>query len=131
MGTFGNFRVIQDTCNQCRHPVPCATACPSNAIVRDDKTGARVVDVEACTGCRFCQSACPWEMISYDQVTGAATKCFLCAGAPECVQACPAMALQYVPWRDLAGAVPIRQAGSPVKRDYESAGCLGCHPPRR
>ena len=32
-GTWGNGLVIQDLCKQCPHPVPCANACPNDAIV--------------------------------------------------------------------------------------------------
>ena len=131
MGQFGNLRIVQDTCKQCPHPVPCATACPNDAIVLDAKTRARIVDPEKCQGCRLCLRACPWEMMSFDAAAGKATKCFLCDGRPACVDACPAMALQYVPWRDLTRAVPIRQAALAVTRDYSAAGCTSCHRPKR
>jgi Fe-S-cluster-containing dehydrogenase component len=127
MGEFGNFRVVPDTCKQCPHPVPCATTCPSGAIVADARTKARIVDREQCTGCRICQRACPWEMMTWDEEAGKASKCHLCGGAPECVAACPALALRYVPWRDLTRAVPIRQATLSVVGDYTSAGCTSCH----
>ncbi|MGE5506875.1 MAG: 4Fe-4S dicluster domain-containing protein [Chitinophagales bacterium] len=126
-GEFGNFRLIQDTCKQCPHPVPCATACPNDAIVMDEKTGARVVDPEKCKGCKICQRACPWDMMTFDPEAGKATKCFLCGGKPQCVEACPTMALLYVSWRDLTKAVPIRQAGLPAAKDFASAGCDSCH----
>jgi Fe-S-cluster-containing dehydrogenase component len=131
MGQFGDFRVVQDTCKQCPHPVPCETACPNDAIVLDERTRARIIDPERCDGCRFCMRACPWEMVSFDAETGKATKCFLCDGKPVCVEACPAMALKYVPWRDLTRAVPFRQAVLPVTDASRSAACQGCHPGRR
>jgi Fe-S-cluster-containing dehydrogenase component len=128
-GEFGNFRIMQDTCKQCPHPVPCAMACPNSAIVRDEKTGARVVDVKKCTGCRFCQRACPWEMTTFDEVTSKASKCFLCNGAPECVANCSTGAIKYVAWRDLSRAVPVRTAIMPAVfgRDPRTAGCTACH----
>ena len=127
MGDLGNFRIVQDTCRQCPHPVPCATACPNDAIIADPKTKARRVDPEVCTGCHICQRACPWEMMSFDSVAKKATKCFLCDGNPECVQVCSTGALRYVPWRDMSRAVPIRQATLPVTKDYKTAGCGSCH----
>jgi Fe-S-cluster-containing dehydrogenase component len=127
MGEFGNFRLVQDTCLQCPHPVPCATACPHDAIVADPETKARVVDPERCQGCRICQRACPWEMMVFDEAAGVASKCYLCGGEPECVEACPSGALRYVSWRDLTRAIPIRQATLPVTKDYKSAGCGDCH----
>jgi Fe-S-cluster-containing dehydrogenase component len=126
-GEFGNFRLIQDTCKQCPHPVPCATACPNDAIVVDEKTKARVVDPAKCKGCKICQRACPWDMMVFDEEAGKASKCFLCGGKPQCVEACPNMAIQYISWRDLTKAVPIRQAGLAAAKSFESAGCDSCH----
>lgn len=131
MGEFGNFRFVQDTCLQCPHPVPCATACPYEAIVMDQKTGARIVDQEKCQGCRICQRACPWEMTTFDESSLKASKCFLCNGKPECVEACPTGALRFVSWRDLTKAVPVRQAILPMAGNYASAGCGNCHSKRR
>ena len=67
MGEFGNFRLVQIRACNVLIPVPCATACPQHAIVVDPKTKARVVDPKQCTGCRMCQRACPWEMMTFDE----------------------------------------------------------------
>lgn len=128
-GKNGNFRVTADTCKQCPHPVPCATACPKGAIVADTQTGARKVDEALCVGCGFCTDACPWAVItlkkpSTDRTTWKATKCFLCDGNPECARACPTGALKFVSWRDLTMTTPVQStsmpAGSPVV-------CADCH----
>ncbi len=128
-GDWGDGLVLQGTCRQCPHPVPCATACPQTAIKQDPETGARVVDPVLCVGCRLCQQACPWDMLSFDTQTGIATKCFLCHGSPKCVAACPAAALRYVPWRDLtrdgSPARPVLSVIAPEK----AAACLDCHVP--
>ncbi|MGE5508991.1 MAG: 4Fe-4S dicluster domain-containing protein [Chitinophagales bacterium] len=124
-GEWGNFRIVQDTCKQCPHPVPCATACPHSAIVADPKTGARIVDPTKCVGCKICQKACPWEMMSFNEDTDKATKCFLCNGAPKCVKACPLSALKYIPWRDLTKDAPIRHAA--LAMNPKANGCDSCH----
>jgi len=122
-GKWGNGRIIQETCKQCAHPVPCALACPNKAIYVCPTTGARVINQDKCKGCGLCTRACPWEMPSLNPITLRSTKCHLCQGNPECVQACPAGALKYVPWRDLRDEVPIRQAQNiPAKLD-----CSTCH----
>jgi len=105
-GIWGNHIVVQETCKQCPHPVPCATACPYAAIEVDGPANARVVNQDKCVGCRICQQACPWDMTCFDEELGKATKCHLCGGDPECVQACVSGALSYVPWEDLTRVTP-------------------------
>jgi Fe-S-cluster-containing dehydrogenase component len=137
-GIFGNFRVVQDTCRQCPHPVPCQVACPNDAIEVVAPLNARVVNEDKCKGCGICVEACPWEMISLNgQVLAAETKarkCTLCfdslaAGQerPNCVEACITGALQYVPWSDRTGDVPRRQAGSGAVAAEIQDTCERCH----
>ena len=129
-GAWGSALFIQDICRQCPHPVPCATACPENAIKAEPATGARIVDTAACIGCRLCRKACPWDMIGFDEETQKATKCFLCQGSPKCVEACPAGALHYVPWRDLTREAPPRVTPLTLVSEEKAKGCLECHTPR-
>jgi len=122
-GKHGNFLVIQDMCKQCPHPVPCATACPNDAIEVKGPVKARVVNTDKCVGCKVCQRACPWDMMCFDEEIGKATKCTLCDGSPQCVEVCPTGSLRFIPWRDLTKEVPIRQAAMVTLDD----GCKGCH----
>ena len=128
-GNWGNGLLVQDLCKQCPHPVPCATACPNDAIVAKPPLNARVVDIKKCIGCKMCQKACPWEMMSFDEEAGKASKCFLCDGKPRCVEACPAEALQYVAWRDLTSQVPIRAVPASLISSEKAATCNTCHTP--
>jgi Fe-S-cluster-containing hydrogenase component 2 len=131
-GLFGNFRVVQDTCRQCAHPVPCQLACPNAAIEVIPPVNARVVNQDKCVGCGICVAACPWEMTSLDgPVNGATTKsskCDLCKGAPECVEACVSGALQYLPWSDRTDVVPARHvpASIALASDVKDT-CKQCH----
>lgn len=127
MGNWGNGLIVQDLCKQCPHPVPCANACPNDAITVKPPTNARVVDPDKCNGCKMCQRACPWDMMSYDSDANKATKCFLCDGAPKCVEACPAGALTYVSWRDLTKETPPRTAPTSVVAPEKAAACNECH----
>jgi Fe-S-cluster-containing dehydrogenase component len=128
-GIYGNGRIIQDTCRQCPHPVPCLDACPSGAIEIAPETNARVVNTSKCTGCKTCQRACPWAMTTFDFSTNKASKCHLCGGNPECVKACPTGALQYVPWTDRTKEIPARYIPSAVDLPADvKASCQECHP---
>jgi Fe-S-cluster-containing dehydrogenase component len=127
LGNFGQGLIVQDLCKQCPHPVPCANACPNDAIVVKPPTNARVVDPKKCIGCKMCQRACPWEMMSFDSDTNKATKCFLCNGKPKCVEACPAEALHYVAWRDLTDKIPPRVVPTAIVAPAKAAACNDCH----
>lgn len=126
-GNWGNGLIVQDLCKQCPHPVPCATACPNDAIVVSPPTNARVVDPDKCIGCKMCQRACPWEMMSFDTDTNKATKCFLCNGNPKCVEACPAGALTYIAWRDVTAEVPPRVVPTAIVSPEKTQSCMECH----
>jgi Fe-S-cluster-containing dehydrogenase component len=131
-GKFGNQRIVQDTCRQCPHPVPCKLACPYDAIEVVGPVNARVINQEKCQGCRTCQKACPWGMTSFDEELKKATKCHLCDGDPECVKACPAGALRYVPWQDLTTDIPARfvvpaYVGNSPAALAKAASCNQCH----
>lgn len=141
-GIYGNFRVVQDTCRQCPHPVPCQLACPNGAIEVIGDLNARVVNEDKCVGCGICVEACPWEMTALDgPVNGTSTKCHKCnlcnltaaeidAGRrPNCVEACITGALQFVAWTDRTGdvaprhVVPSSIALAPDVKDT----CKQCH----
>lgn len=128
-GTWGNGLVVQGVCRQCPHPVPCATACPQDAITADPKTGARVVDAKKCVGCRLCQRACPWDMMTFDEERQKASKCFLCNGKPKCVEACPSGALRFVPWRDITREGRAGGATLTALPAAKAKACLDCHAP--
>ena len=87
-------RIYAGTCLQCETAL-CLEVCPVNAITRDPKTSAVIVDRELCLGCGMCVSACPFGYMHMDDSLGKATKCDLCGGTPKCVQMCMAGALHF------------------------------------
>ncbi len=79
-------------CHQCRAP-NCLLACPLDAIQVDERTGARIVNEERCTGCGLCVQECHLGEIWLNKANRKAYKCDLCRGEPECVKFCPQKAL--------------------------------------
>lgn len=105
--TYPQIYCKQDICKQCTG-ADCLAACPNGALQVDPDTGARVIDPNLCTGCRSCQDACQWNMITYVPEKNICIKCDLCGGDPECVKACPAGALKYITTK--GGAANVRMA---------------------
>ena len=87
-------------CMHCADPA-CVKACPENAITKHDADGVVLVDMEACTGCRLCSDACPFDVPQYGK-DGKMRKCDLCfnvidykSQSPICVTTCPTQALRF------------------------------------
>jgi Fe-S-cluster-containing hydrogenase component 2 len=88
-------------CHQCDAP-ECYYACDTeDAFYIDEKTGARAIDSDNCSGCRQCIEACVFDTprIRWDEERQVAVKCDLCSHRPEgpaCVAFCPMQALTVV-----------------------------------
>lgn len=82
------------TCHQCKD-LPCAAACPVDAIGRNEKTNAVVIDEEVCMGCGRCVEACWAGAMNFHPDTQKPIVCDLCKGRPQCVDRCPMGALVY------------------------------------
>ncbi len=80
-------------CFQCAD-APCAKACPSGALVREE--GLVRYNPDTCIGCKMCMLACPFGVISFEVATGTIAKCDTCDGDPECVRFCSQGALEFV-----------------------------------
>jgi Fe-S-cluster-containing hydrogenase component 2 len=81
-------------CSQCKIPV-CADACPVEALKRTD--GVVHLNKEECISCMKCVDACPFGAIYAHNDVDHPIKCDLCGGNPECVSACPKMAIRFIP----------------------------------
>ncbi|BAF58667.1 MAG: 4Fe-4S dicluster domain-containing protein [Pelotomaculum sp.] len=73
----------------------CVDVCPVEALKRNGKTDAVVVDAESCTGCGTCVKVCPYGVLRIDEETDTAAKCDLCGGSPACAGHCPHGAIRY------------------------------------
>lgn len=74
-------------CQQCA-PAPCAEACPTGALFRENQEAPLTIDQEKCTGCGNCVDACPAGCIFIDNRLNLAVCCDLCGGQPQCVSLC-------------------------------------------
>jgi carbon-monoxide dehydrogenase iron sulfur subunit len=90
---------VNIVCRQCADP-PCEAVCPQRAISRCSETGAMVVDMDRCIGCRSCVIACPIGGISMNMETGKIIKCDLCDGDPECIKYCAYGAIEYLSMKE-------------------------------
>ena len=104
---------------------PCAAACPTGALYRDEHTNAVLLRAGDCIGCSACVDACPFGMAALHPETGLVLICDLCDGEPACVTRCATGAIEYV--RPEAGPRAKREsltgnAAQPVKIRVEPAG---------
>lgn len=95
-------------CYHCEKPA-CMDVCPSEAIYKEPKYGAVIIDQEKCDGCRLCYDACPYgaPVFGSDERDAKAGKCTMCfdrlerGEKPICVIACPVRALDFGPLKEL------------------------------
>jgi carbon-monoxide dehydrogenase iron sulfur subunit len=81
-------------CRLCSRP-PCVAACPTEALYKDEGTGAVLLRPDDCHGCSVCIDACPFGMVALRPETGLALICDLCEGDPACVKRCATGAIVY------------------------------------
>lgn len=109
-GVFPDVRLhfLAFGCAHCENPV-CANACPNNAIFKDDKYGAVLVDDTKCKGSRQCAVACPYGAPKFasDAPGTKMTKCTMCIDRleegklPICVSSCPLRAFDFGPLEEM------------------------------
>lgn len=87
------------SCNHCENP-PCVDACPSNALEKREEDGVVLHHPDKCLGCRYCQMACPYDAIKWEEEEKVVSKCHFCherlaeGREPACVETCFAGALK-------------------------------------
>lgn len=122
------------SCMHCYNPA-CVAVCPSDCLRVDDETGFVVFQSELCTGCQYCNSACPYDVPRYKgkDVTGAniiMDKCDACLSrlrngrTPACVHTCQPEALKYGP-RDEMVAYANKRVEELKAKGYDKARTYG------
>jgi len=89
-----DFFFFPVVCKQCSK-APCIEVCPSEALMRNEITGAVELVEDNCIGCRLCVKACPFGAMGFTKENKLADKCDLCGGDPQCVKHCFYGALEF------------------------------------
>ncbi|MBI2197372.1 MAG: 4Fe-4S dicluster domain-containing protein [Candidatus Rokubacteria bacterium] len=91
--------LMSDVCKHCAE-AGCLEACPTGAIYRTE-FGTVNINQDVCNGCRYCLSACPFGVVSFNHETGTVRKCTFCNDrihtglGPACAKACPTDSIQF------------------------------------
>lgn len=91
--------LMSDVCKHCAE-AGCLNACPTGAIYRTE-FGTVNINQDTCNGCKYCVSACPFGVVSFNERTGTASKCTFCNDrihnglGPACAKACPTESIQF------------------------------------
>jgi len=114
------FRKVQ--CNHCKEPA-CLTSCPIHAYTKTPE-GAVEYNPDLCFGCRYCMTACPFNVPAYDYWSALEPrirKCTMClprireGKATACAEACPTGALTFGKREELLTIARKRIADNPGK----------------
>ncbi len=96
------WRAVKMQCFHCLEPI-CFEACFVHAYKKTPEGAVVYFNPEICTGCRYCQLACPFLNIQlkWDEVFSRVRKCDMCYDRlvrglkPACVATCPTGALKF------------------------------------
>ena len=93
------WHLMSDVCKHCNE-AGCLEACPTGAIYRTP-FGTVDINQDICNGCRYCVSACPFGVVTFNQGTGLVNKCTFCVDRtsegmqPACAKTCPTQSIQF------------------------------------
>lgn len=129
--------MLKDQCMHCEDP-GCLAVCPSPGAIVQYANGIVDFNQEACIGCGYCITGCPFNVPRLSATTGKVYKCSLCvdrvsAGLePACVKTCPTGAIQFGPLdqmleRAQASVERLRARGYATATVYNPAGVGGTH----
>jgi formate dehydrogenase iron-sulfur subunit len=90
----------KDNCMHCDEP-GCLEACPAPGAIVQYENGIVDVNPEACIGCGYCETGCPFDVPRFSERTSKMSKCTLCVDRvtvgvePACVKSCPTGCLHF------------------------------------
>jgi len=114
-------RFVKRQCMHCIDPA-CASVCPVGALQKSD-IGAVIYHDDRCIGCRYCMTACPFDVPRYEWESSAPLirKCQFCFGRLEqgqptaCSAACPSGAIKFGKRSELLAEAAARIKENPEK----------------
>lgn len=125
---------------QCMHCVDpgCLRACPAPGAIVQHSNGIVDFVPEACIGCGYCMTGCPFDVPKLNPETQKVRKCTLCTDRvevglePACIKACPTNCLSFGTREDLLSAAEervevLREVGFENAQVYNPAGVGGTH----
>jgi formate dehydrogenase iron-sulfur subunit len=129
--------IRKDSCLHCEEP-GCLLACPAPGAVIQYENGIVDFNQDACIGCQYCVSGCPFDIPRFDTVTKKVYKCTLCIDRvstglePACVKACPTGAIRFGTKEDMLAygnekVEKLKARGFKEAMLYDPAGVGGLH----
>jgi formate dehydrogenase beta subunit len=116
----------KDGCMHCSEP-GCLVACPAPGAILQYANGIVDFNQEACVGCGYCITGCPFNIPKLSRTTKKVYKCTLCVDRvsvglePACIKACPTGCLQFGSKTQMLDAAGRRVAQLKAS-GYEHAG---------
>jgi formate dehydrogenase iron-sulfur subunit len=129
--------IRKDSCLHCEEP-GCLLACPAPGAVIQYENGIVDFNQDACIGCQYCVSGCPFDIPRFDTVTKKVYKCTLCIDRvstglePACVKACPTGAIRFGTKEDMLSyglekVEKLKARGFSEAMLYDPVGVGGLH----
>jgi formate dehydrogenase iron-sulfur subunit len=129
--------IVKDGCLHCQDP-GCLRACPAPGAILQYANGIVDFQEEACIGCGYCQTGCPFNVPRFSAKDQKAYKCTLCSDRvavglePACIKTCPTQALSFgskAGMRELAEErlVELKERGYEKAALYDPSGVGGTH----
>ncbi len=129
--------IRKDGCLHCAEPA-CLKACPSPGAIVQYANGIIDFNQDACIGCGYCVTACPFDVPRISETGTKAYKCTLCVDRvsvglePACVKTCPTGAIVFGSKDDMkdvaAGRIAdLKERGFENAGLYDPAGVGGTH----